>query len=155
MKFGCSFGIFLNSAHLICRSSDISKCVSGSLQLRDNESWLYFWVSFCIILQAALLHDTVEDTDTTFQEILDNFGEEVEGSLCSNFTWGDDVMWSTSGNRNKFWNHEIDFTEYVIYFFVNHLMWVGVGAGDIVLHYYFSDLEMLSMCVIIGTKHSK
>ena len=34
-------------------------------------------------------------------------------------------------------------------------MRVGVGAGDIVLHYYFSDLEMLSMCVITGTKHSK
>ena len=32
-----------------------------------------------ILLQAALLHDTVEDTDTTFQEIRDNFGEEVEG----------------------------------------------------------------------------
>ena len=41
MKFGCSFGIFLNSAHLICRSRDISKCFSGSLRLRDNESRLY------------------------------------------------------------------------------------------------------------------
>ena len=41
MKFGCSFGIFLNSAHLICRSTDISKCFSGSLRLRDNESRLY------------------------------------------------------------------------------------------------------------------
>ena len=28
MKFGCSFGIFLNSAHLICRSTVIS-CVSA------------------------------------------------------------------------------------------------------------------------------
>ena len=41
MKFGCSFGIFLNLAHLICRSTDISKCFSGSLRLRDNESPLY------------------------------------------------------------------------------------------------------------------
>ena len=41
MKFGCSFGIFLNSAHLICRSTDISKCFSGSLRLRDSESRLY------------------------------------------------------------------------------------------------------------------
>ena len=41
MKFGCSFGIFLNSAHLICRSMDISKCFNGSLRLRDNESRLY------------------------------------------------------------------------------------------------------------------
>ena len=28
---------------------------------------------------ACSLHDTVEDTDTTFQEIRYNFGEEVEG----------------------------------------------------------------------------
>ena len=35
--------------------------------------------------RAALLHDTVEDTDTTFQEIRDNFGEEVEGK---NLEWG-------------------------------------------------------------------
>ena len=41
VKFGCSIGIFLNSAHLICRSTDISKCFGGSLQLRDNESRLY------------------------------------------------------------------------------------------------------------------
>uniref|UniRef100_A0A452H215 Guanosine-3',5'-bis(diphosphate) 3'-pyrophosphohydrolase MESH1 n=1 Tax=Gopherus agassizii TaxID=38772 RepID=A0A452H215_9SAUR len=29
------------------------------------------------VLQAALLHDTVEDTDTTFSEIEEQFGEEV------------------------------------------------------------------------------
>ena len=40
-EFGCSFGIFLNSANLICRSTDISKCFRGSLRLRDNESRLY------------------------------------------------------------------------------------------------------------------
>ena len=32
---------FLNSAHLICRSTDVSKCFNGSLRLRDNESRLY------------------------------------------------------------------------------------------------------------------
>ena len=41
-KFGCSFGIFLNSANLICRNTDISKCFRGSLRLRDNESRLYY-----------------------------------------------------------------------------------------------------------------
>ena len=41
MKFGCSIGIFHNTAHLICRSTDISKCFRGSLRLRDNESRLY------------------------------------------------------------------------------------------------------------------
>ena len=41
MKFGCSTGIFLSSANLICRSMDISKCFRGSLRLRENESGLY------------------------------------------------------------------------------------------------------------------
>ena len=40
-EFGCSIGIFLNSANLICRSTDISKCFKGSLRLPDNESRLY------------------------------------------------------------------------------------------------------------------
>ena len=40
LKFGCSVSIFLNSAHLICRSTDSSKCFRGSLRLRDNESRL-------------------------------------------------------------------------------------------------------------------
>ena len=44
MEFGCSFGIFLNSAHLICQSTDISKCFSWSLRLRDTESRLYTYV---------------------------------------------------------------------------------------------------------------
>ena len=43
MKSGCSIGIFLNTAHLICRSTDISKCFRGSLRLRDNESRLYMY----------------------------------------------------------------------------------------------------------------
>ena len=32
----------LNSANLICRSTDISKYFRGSLGIRDNESRLYF-----------------------------------------------------------------------------------------------------------------
>ncbi|KAM4678491.1 guanosine-3',5'-bis(diphosphate) 3'-pyrophosphohydrolase MESH1 [Discoglossus pictus] len=31
------------------------------------------------VLQAALLHDTVEDTNTSFQEIEEKFGQEVRG----------------------------------------------------------------------------
>ena len=42
MNFGCLTGIFLSSAPLICRSTDISKYFRGSLRLRDNESRLYF-----------------------------------------------------------------------------------------------------------------
>ena len=47
MKLGCSFGIFLNSAHLICQSTDISKCFRGSVRLRGNESRLYFLLKKC------------------------------------------------------------------------------------------------------------
>ena len=46
MKSGCSIVIFLNSANLICRSTDISKCFSGSLRFRDNESRLYLNMTF-------------------------------------------------------------------------------------------------------------
>jgi guanosine-3',5'-bis(diphosphate) 3'-pyrophosphohydrolase len=31
------------------------------------------------VLQAAILHDTVEDTDTSFEEIEENFGKEIRG----------------------------------------------------------------------------
>ena len=41
MKCGCSIYFFLNSANLICWSTDISKFSRGSLGLRDWESWLY------------------------------------------------------------------------------------------------------------------
>ena len=44
VKFCCSIGFFLNSAHLICRSMDISKYCIGSLRLRDNERRQYFQV---------------------------------------------------------------------------------------------------------------
>ena len=47
-EFGCSFGIFLNSANGICRSTDISKCFRGFLRLRDNKSRL-----FGVILERA------------------------------------------------------------------------------------------------------
>ena len=41
MKFGRAICIFFSYENLICRSTDISKCFRGSLQLRDNESRLY------------------------------------------------------------------------------------------------------------------
>ena len=49
MDVGCSIGIFLNSANLICRSADISKCFRGSLQLLDNESRLYIFFSYLFL----------------------------------------------------------------------------------------------------------
>ena len=38
--------VFLSSANLICRSTDISKCSMESLGFRDNESRLYIELSF-------------------------------------------------------------------------------------------------------------
>merc|ERR1712110_698505 len=35
-----------------------------------------------IVLQAALLHDTVEDTDTTIEEIGDVFGDKVQSIVA-------------------------------------------------------------------------
>ena len=50
MEFGCAICISLNSENLICRSTDISKCFRGSLQLRDNESRLYtYFLLFSIV----------------------------------------------------------------------------------------------------------
>ena len=41
--------VFLSSANLICRSTDISKCFIESLGFRDNESRLYIplFISTC------------------------------------------------------------------------------------------------------------
>ena len=41
VKCGCSNYVFLKSANLICRSTDISKFFRESLGIRDNESRLY------------------------------------------------------------------------------------------------------------------
>ena len=37
------FIVFLTLSILICRDTDISKCLSGSLGIRDNESRLYLF----------------------------------------------------------------------------------------------------------------
>jgi guanosine-3',5'-bis(diphosphate) 3'-pyrophosphohydrolase len=34
-------------------------------------------ISEIVVLQAAILHDTIEDTDTTYEELVELFGEEV------------------------------------------------------------------------------
>ena len=49
MEFGSSVCIFINSANLICRSTDISKCFRGSLRLRDNENRLYTQILSAIL----------------------------------------------------------------------------------------------------------
>ena len=42
--------IFLNTENLICQSMDISKFFRGSLQLRDNESRLYFILTILVMV---------------------------------------------------------------------------------------------------------
>ena len=44
VKCGGSIYCFPHS-QLICRSTDISKCFSESLGIRDNGSWLYIWAN--------------------------------------------------------------------------------------------------------------
>ena len=48
-EIGRSVGIFLNSASLICRSMDSSKCFRGSLRLRDKESRLYLLYNYPMV----------------------------------------------------------------------------------------------------------
>ncbi len=36
-----------------------------------------------LAIQAALLHDTIEDTDTTFSEVEENFGNEVANAVLA------------------------------------------------------------------------
>ena len=52
--------VFLSSANLICRSTDISKCFIESLGFRDNESRLYMYymeiiIPFCCCLVVCYL----------------------------------------------------------------------------------------------------
>ena len=71
MKFGCSIGIFLNTTHLICRSTDISKLFRGSLRLRDNESRLYLLIyrknkrTLSQKSQYNQIHLRIKDVETT------------------------------------------------------------------------------------------
>lgn len=39
------------------------------------------------VIQAALLHDTVEDTDTTNEELVQEFGPEVAGIVAEVSAW--------------------------------------------------------------------
>ena len=80
MKFGCSFGVFLNSAHLICRNTDISKCFSGSLRLRDNESRLYSraYKSGRVCFYNAVMHPRDADERTLTAEHC------LHRTICSN-----------------------------------------------------------------------
>ena len=50
------FIIFLTLSTLMCRGTDISKCFSESLGIRDNEIRLYFDYS---VLAISLVHDMI------------------------------------------------------------------------------------------------
>ena len=75
VKCGYSIGIFLNSGKPICRSTDISKCFRGSLQLRDNKSQLYlnvppFWgsVAYKLKNQTAKLCGVIMSTRSHLED---------------------------------------------------------------------------------------
>ena len=52
MKLGSSIGIFLNSANLICRNTDISKCFRGSLRLQVTrvDCTLFYHILFLLFI---------------------------------------------------------------------------------------------------------
>ena len=88
MKFGCLNCFFLSTTNLICRSTDISKCFSGSLRFRDNENRL----SICLDLPSLVLSldsdwlisffDQIEE----FLLLLDQFEDRITfSSYCKFF----------------------------------------------------------------------
>ena len=83
VKFGCSIGIFLNFPNLICRSMDISKCLRGSLRLRDNESRLYL----------AVTSSLPSWTAKPFQKSL-----LLKGCTLSLFQWRTEIIYEIDGD---------------------------------------------------------
>ena len=59
VKCGRSNYVFLNSANLICRGTDISKYFRESLGIRDNEIRLYLEVVSCLVLRYKARYDSI------------------------------------------------------------------------------------------------
>lgn len=58
------------------RKDDVTPYINHPLALTQI-LWNESCVDDAVVILAALLHDTVEDTDTTFEELEQNFGSEV------------------------------------------------------------------------------
>ena len=71
------FNVFLGSANLICRGTDISKCLRESLGLRDNESRLYMF---------GLRRTTYRISEKTQFNLLKQIEERADISFDSSFT---------------------------------------------------------------------
>ena len=97
MKFGCLISIFLNSAHLICRSTDISKCfrvpstsvtkIDCSLHSNNNTETCVpcflgaFQNLFCS--HGFLRNSHYIDINTPGNFWLSDFEEHISGSIIS------------------------------------------------------------------------
>ena len=115
MKFGCSIGIFLNSANLTCRSTNISKCFSESLRLRDNENQLYSEKIKCRQLQffLTLWVKFLEPVCNIFSK---DWGNVSSYRNCPNIEWfvlttkqcvriADGIAESADLTRRFFWEY--------------------------------------------------
>ena len=119
MKFGCFISIFLNSAKfLLCRRTDISKCVRGSLRLRDNESRLYNKTDFLPTLVWWVRRKTSKSRSGRFDPLLIIFLYRKTLPFFTKFSRGSRVMrwcWVNLQCRGVL------------------LIWIRVGQGPTVL----------------------
>ena len=94
-----SIGIFLSSAHLICRSTDISKHFRESLRLQDNESRLY---SYNMNKNPALLY---MNTRTMFWHVIiaeypfHLLKDKYSRTSMARTRWGHETMKISSSQR--------------------------------------------------------
>ena len=70
VKCAVRFIVFLISANLICRGTDISKCFRESLGIRDNESRLYTFFQSIIVFDLLILRNGEIDIAPGFAKYL-------------------------------------------------------------------------------------
>ncbi|XP_062927096.1 guanosine-3',5'-bis(diphosphate) 3'-pyrophosphohydrolase MESH1 [Mobula hypostoma] len=93
---GAGLGDMASDVHRILDTADFAARKHRNQRRKDPERTPYInhplgvsrilsheaGVTDVVVLQAALLHDTVEDTDTTLEEIEEKFGEKVRSIVA-------------------------------------------------------------------------
>ena len=95
VKCGCSIYCFPHSLNPLCRSTDISKCFSESLGIRDNESrliifWLFILLSrkYCFVLLLYVISQKKDNKKTLLLLVFQCLGRaglcDCNGKLALN-----------------------------------------------------------------------